>query len=244
MPLTINLADRVAIVTGGYGGLGQAIVERLTTAGARVIILDRKRPDAGSPTSIRSYQVDVTEEASVTAAVDHVLATYGRLDILVNNAGVQGPISPLLEVSLHQWQETLAINLTGAFLCSKAVVPHMVKAGWGRIINISSVQGKEGTALAGPYAVSKAAQITLAKVMGRELATSGVTVNCITPTVVDAGMFHGLRDDRKADLLQRIPMRRFCRPTEVADMVAFVASDACSFTTGAVFDLSGGRASW
>ena len=244
MPLTINLADRVAIVTGGHGGLGQAIVERLTTAGARVIILDQKRPDAGSPTSIRSYQVDVTEEASVTAAVDHVLATYGRLDILVNNAGVQGPISPLLEVSLQQWQETLAVNLTGAFLCSKAVVPHMVKAGWGRIINISSVQGKEGTALAGPYAVSKAAQITLAKVMGRELATSGVTVNCITPTVVDAGMFHGLRDDRKADLLQRIPMRRFCRPTEVADMVAFVASDACSFTTGAVFDLSGGRASW
>jgi 2-dehydro-3-deoxy-L-rhamnonate dehydrogenase (NAD+) len=244
MPLTINLADRVAIVTGGHGGLGQAIVERLTTAGARVIILDQKRPDAGSPTSTRSYQVDVTEEPSVTAAVDHVLTTYGRLDILVNNAGVQGPISPLLEVSLDQWQETLAINLTGTFLCSKAVVPHMVKAGWGRIINISSLQGKEGTALSGPYAVSKAAQITLAKVMGRELATSGVTVNCITPTVVDAGMFHGLRDDRKADLMQRIPMLRFCRPTEVADMVAFVASDACSFTTGAVFDLSGGRASW
>jgi 3-oxoacyl-[acyl-carrier protein] reductase len=243
MALTINLADRVAIVTGGHGGLGQTIVERLTTSGAKVIIFDRK-PGAASSTSTRSYQVDVTDEASVAAAVEHVLATHRRLDILVNNAGVQGPILPMIEVSLAQWEQTLAINLTGTFLCSMAVVPHMVKAGWGRIVNISSVQGKEGTPLAGPYAISKAAQITLTKVMGRELATSGVTVNCITPTVVDAGMFHGLGMDRKADLLRRIPMQRFCRPTELADMVTFIASDACAFSTGAVFDLSGGRASW
>jgi 3-oxoacyl-[acyl-carrier protein] reductase len=238
-----DLAGRVAIVTGGHGGLGRAIVNHLATAGAKVVIFDRA---AGAPMTVSAgcYEVDITDENAVAAAVDQVFAKEKRIDILVNNAGVQGPILRVPEVSLAQWEETLAVNLTGTFICSKAVVPHMLKAGWGRIVNISSVQGKEGTVLSGPYAVSKAGQITLAKVMGKELATSGITVNCITPTVVDAGMIHGIDENRKADLLQRIPMRRFCRPDEVGDMVTFVASDACAFTTGAVFDLSGGRATW
>ena len=243
MPIAIDLTGRVAIVTGGHGGLGRVIVSHLASAGAKVVVFDRAT-DVPMTVSAECYEVDITDENSVAAAVDRVFAKEKRIDILVNNAGVQGPILPVSEVSLAQWKETLAVNLTGTFTCSKAVVPHMLKAGWGRIINISSVQGKEGTVFSGPYAVSKAGQITLAKVMGKELATSGITVNCITPTVVDAGMIHGIDEDRKADLLQRIPMRRFCRPDEVADMVTFVASDACAFTTGAVFDLSGGRATW
>jgi len=243
MPIAIDLAGRVAIVTGGRGGLGRVIVSRLATAGAKVVVFDRAT-DVPTTVSAECYEVDITDENAVAAAVDRVFAKEKRIDILVNNAGVQGPILPVSEVSLVQWQETVAVNLTGTFICSKAVVPRMLRAGWGRIVNISSVQGKEGTVFSGPYAVSKAGQITLAKVMGKELATSGITVNCITPTVVDAGMIHGIDEHRKADLLQRIPMGRFCRPDEVADMVTFVASDACAFTTGAVFDLSGGRATW
>ncbi len=173
-----------------------------------------------------------------------VCRRFGKIDILVANAGVQGPVAPVHEVSDEEWRRTLDVNLTGAFLCAKAVVPGMVARGFGRIIFMSSLQGKEGTALAGPYAASKAALIALAKVMGKELAATGVTVNCIAPTVVDAGMYHGLDAERRRALMAKIPMGRPCSTQEVADMVAFVASDRCGFSTGAVFDLSGGRATW
>jgi len=233
---------RCAVVTGGAGGLGRAIVARLKAGGARVAVLDRT-PGADANADL-ACACDVTDEESVAAALRQVEAALGPVAILVNNAGVQGPVAPVTAVSLAEWRTVIDVNLTGTFVCSKAVIPGMVAAGWGRIVSIASVQGKEGTANAGPYAASKAGQIALAKVLAKELATTGVTVNCITPTVVMAGMFDRISDARKAELMSLIPMRRFCTPEEVAEMVAWVASDACSFSTGAVFDLSGGRSTW
>jgi 2-dehydro-3-deoxy-L-rhamnonate dehydrogenase (NAD+) len=233
----------IAVVTGGEGGLGRVILAKLRSAGAQAVSLDL---GPGAPTAGERVFVpcDVTREDSVAQALDLVRRRFGHIDVLVANAGVQGPVAPAHEVSAEEWRRTLDVNLTGAFLCAKAVVPGMVARGFGRIIFMSSVQGKEGTAHAGPYAASKAALIALAKVMGKELAATGVTVNCIAPTVVDAGMYHGLDAERRRELMAKIPMGRPCSAQEVAEMVAFVASERCSFSTGAVFDLSGGRATW
>lgn len=237
-------SNRRAIVTSASGGLGREIVSRLTKAGACVASFDRESLSSDHERPDLFCQCDVTDEESVGRSVAEVIAKFGGVDILVNNAGVQGPVAPLASVTLEQWRRVLDVNLTGTFLCCRAVIPNMVTAGWGRIISMSSVQGKEGTAEAGPYAASKAAQIALAKTLAKELATTGVTVNCITPTVVDTGMISQVSDDRRADILARIPMRRFCTVAEVAAMVEWVASEECSFSTGAVFDISGGRATW
>ncbi len=234
---------RCAIVTGGSGGLGQAIVARLNRDGVRVANLDHKTPNSTERANL-FCQCNVADEKSVNQSVRDVIAAFGRVDILVNNAGLQGPVAPVIAISPAEWKNVLDVNLTGTFLCCKAVVPTMVAAKWGRIINMSSVQGKEGTAEAGPYAASKAAQIALAKSLAKELATTGVTVNCIAPTVIDAGMISQISPERKAQLLAKIPMQRFGTAAEVAAIVAWIASDECSFTTGAVFDMSGGRATW
>jgi NAD(P)-dependent dehydrogenase (short-subunit alcohol dehydrogenase family) len=238
-----DLNGRVAIVSGGSGGLGSAILETLKAAGATTVSFDRSPSTAlDQPTLFQSC--DVTDEASVTTAVSAVIERFRRIDILVANAGVQGPIKHVSELTASEWRQTLDINLTGTFLSARAVAPVMTAQQYGRIIFMSSVQGKEGTAGAGAYAASKAGLIALAKVMSKELATSGVTVNCITPTVVDVGMYVEIDEARRRDLIAKIPMGRPCSAGEVAAMVAFVASDACSFSTGAVFDLSGGRATW
>jgi 3-oxoacyl-[acyl-carrier protein] reductase len=173
-----------------------------------------------------------------------VIGRVGRIEILVNNAGILGPVVPIVDVDVETWRHILDVNLTGAFICCRAAAPHMQVARFGRIINISSVQGKEGMALAGPYAASKAGLIALTKTLGKELATSGVLVNCVTPTAIDVGMFDEISEGRRADILARIPMNRFCSAQEVAAMVAWLAGDDCSFSTGAVFDLSGGRSSY
>ena len=236
-------SKRSAIVTGGSGGIGQAIISTLRRAGVRVANFDRA-PAPGSQSGDLYCECDVSNEDSVARSVETVIAAFGTVDILVNNAGLQGPVAPVAAVSLREWRQVLDVNLTGTFLCCRAVVPLMVASGWGRIVNISSVQGKEGTAEAGPYAASKAGQIAFSKTLAKELATTGVTVNCIAPTVIDAGMIAAISPARKAELLAKIPMQRFGTTAEVADMVAWVASEECSFTTGAVFDLSGGRATW
>lgn len=236
--------NRRAIVTGGSGGLGQAVVARLKRDGMTVAVFDRARPADKQASYDLFCECDVTNEESVQAAVQETVARLGGVDVLVNNAGLQGPVLPLVSVSLDEWRRVLDVNLTGTFLCCKAVIPIMVKSGWGRIVTISSLQGKEGTAEAGPYAASKAAQIALTKTLAKELATSGVTVNCITPTVIDGGMVTQISAARRADLLSRIPMARFGTTDEFAAMVSWVASEECSFTTGAAFDLSGGRATW
>ncbi len=239
----IDLGNRTAIVTGASGGLGRAIVGRLRLSGARVAAIDRSESDAAERPDL-FLACDVTDAASVEHAVNRVLEAFGRIDILVNNAGLLGPVGPIVDIPVETWRRVIDINLTGAFICSKAVVPIMVAAGWGRIVNMSSVQGKEGMAFAGPYAASKAALIALTKTLGKELATTGVTVNCITPTAVDVGMFDEISQGRRADILSRIPMGRFGTAAEVAAMTAWVASEECSFSTGAVFDLSGGRATY
>jgi NAD(P)-dependent dehydrogenase (short-subunit alcohol dehydrogenase family) len=235
------LSGKRAVVTGGRGGLGQAIVDRLQTDGARVAVFDRAEATPGNDLL---YHCDVTNKHDVSAAVAQVVGRLGGIEILVNTAGLQGEVLPIAEASVEGWRRVIDVNLTGAFICSKAIAPIMVAAGWGRIIHISSVQGKEGTAQSGAYAASKAGLIALGKTQAKELATTGVTVNCVTPTVVETGMIHEISERRREELLAHIPMGRWCQATEVAAMVAWIASEECSFSTGAVFDISGGRSTW
>ena len=237
----MSLRGKRAVVTGACGGLGRAIVDRLRRDGAQVAIFDRA--DAADCDELL-IRCDVTNEDDVSAAVEQVVARLGGIEILVNNAGLQGEVVPIVEASVESWRRVLDVNLTGAFICSKVVAPVMIAAGWGRIIHISSVQGKEGTAQAGAYAASKAGLMAFGKTLAKELATTGISVNCITPTVIETGMIREISEQRREELRARIPMGRFCKAAEVAAMVAWVASEECSFSTGAVFDMSGGRATW
>lgn len=237
----INLAGRAAIVTGGSGGLGRAIMARLRVSGARVANLDHQRDQ--TPDADATLVCEITDQAAVEDAVAKIIATFGRIDILVNNAGIAGGAEPIAEIPLATWRRVIDVNLTGAFICTRAVVPHMVAQGYGRIVNMSSLRAKEAPAGSGAYAASKAALIALTKTLAKEVATKGVLVNCITPTAIDGGMSDGDDEDR-AGLIARIPMNRYGRPDEVAAMTAWLASEECSFSTGAVFDLSGGRATW
>ncbi|UVK48636.1 SDR family oxidoreductase (plasmid) [Mesorhizobium sp. AR07] len=239
-----TLAGRVAIVTGGHGGIGRAIVARLLRDGAHVAVFDLSGNEQASRDSVLRIHCDVTVQANVETALASVREALGPVQILVNNAGLLGPVARVLEITTETWRRVTDVNLTGTFVCCKAVASDMVQAGYGRIINIASVQGKEGMELAGAYAASKAGVIALTKTLGKELATSGVLVNCITPTAVDGGMIDEIEDQRRAYILDRIPMNRFCSVDEVAAMVAWLASDECSFSTGGVFDLSGGRSSY
>ncbi|RWA78332.1 MAG: SDR family oxidoreductase [Mesorhizobium sp.] len=239
-----TLTGRVAIVTGGQGGIGRAIVARLLRDGARVAVFDLSGNEQASRDSVLRINCDVTVQANVETALASVREALGPVQILVNNAGLLGPVARVIEITTETWRRVTDVNLTGTFVCCKAVASDMVQAGYGRIINIASVQGKEGMELAGAYAASKAGVIALTKTLGKELATSGVLVNCITPTAVDGGMIDEIEDQRRAYILDRIPMKRFCSVDEVAAMVAWLASDECSFSTGGVFDLSGGRSSY
>ncbi|RWE28320.1 SDR family NAD(P)-dependent oxidoreductase [Mesorhizobium sp.] len=241
---TANLDGRVAIVTGGEGGIGRAIVARLLREGARVAVFDLAARKEKCHDSALRIHCDVTVPTDVATALASVREALGPVQILVNNAGLLGPVVHVLEITIEAWRRVTEVNLTGTFVCCKAVASDMVQAGYGRIINIASVQAKEGMELAGAYAASKAGVIALTKTLGKELATSGVLVNCITPTAVAGGMIGEIANQRRAYILDRIPMKRFCSVGEVAAMVAWLAGDECSFSTGAVFDLSGGRSSY
>jgi 3-oxoacyl-[acyl-carrier protein] reductase len=223
---------RRALVTGGISGLGLAAAERLRADGVEVVTLDR------SPGG--DLVVDVTDLAAVASAVTAVLP----IDILVNSAGVVGPNLPLWEVSTEDWARTMAVNVTGIFHTCRAVVPGMRERGWGRIVNLASIAGKEGNPNLSAYSASKAAVIALTKSLGKELATSGVLVNAIAPAVIDTPMNAATAPDVLAHLTSLIPMRRVGRPDEVAELIAWLASDRCSFSTGAVYDISGGRATY
>jgi NAD(P)-dependent dehydrogenase (short-subunit alcohol dehydrogenase family) len=235
-----TLAGRTAVVTGGTGALGEAIAMRLRANGARVARWDLREGVGGD----LMLAVDVTNEQAVADAVGMTVNALGSIDILVNNAGIQGPIADMLDLALADWRRILDVNLTGTFICSQAIVPMMCKRGWGRVINIASLRGKEGPPRTSAYNASKAGVIALTKTMGKELGGTGVLVNCITPTVVEGGLSDAASPDELAGLRALIPMKRFCRAEEVAAMVTFLASDDCSFSTGAVFDLSGGRATY
>ena len=236
----IDLVDRKAIVTGGSGGLGQAIMARLQRSGAAVANFDRRR--AGTLAEAEIFcACDITDEAAVAAAVGRAFDAFGRIDILVNNAGIAAEARPIAQASVAAWRRVVDVNLTGAFICSRAVVPHMVAAGYGRIVNLGSLRGREAPALSGAYAASKAGLVALTRTLAREVAAAGVLVNCVAPTAIEGGMADE-EDEDEAALVARIPMGRLGRPAAVAALVAWLASAECSFSTGAVFDLSGGRA--
>ena len=248
---SIDLKGRHAVVTGGAAGIGYAIAQRFLASGARVSLWDRDAESLAraaaalrlsSAQTVHTATLDVCNEAETIAARDATLAGGGAIDILVCSAGITGPNAPVADYPADAWRQVLDVNLTGLFLCNKALVPGMVQAGYGRIVNIASVAGKEGNPNASAYSASKAGVIALTKSLGKELALSGVRVNCIAPAAVKTGIFEQMTPQHIGFMLSKIPMSRFGEVGEIAAMVAWLASEECSFSTGAVFDLSGGRA--
>jgi len=225
-----RFAGRHAIVTGGAQGIGAAIAKRLQAGGARVTLWDLD----GSP------KVDVSDPASIANA----LKDSGKIDILVNNAGIAGMNKPTVDYPVEEWERVLRINLTSQFLCCRAVAPRMVKAGYGRIVNIASIAGKEGNPNAVAYSASKAGVIALTKSLGKELAQTGVLVNCVTPAAAKTAIFAQMTESHIEYMRSKIPMGRFVEVDEIAALVCWLASEECSFSTGAVFDISGGRATY
>lgn len=218
----------VAIVTGGAGGLGSAIAERLTADGFEVAAADLP-------------EFDVTDAASVDSFVSGVIGRHGRLDALVNAAGIAGPTAPVEDYPLDDWRRVVDVNLTGTFLCLRACLPTMVAAGYGRVVNIASIAGTDGNPGMSAYSASKAGVIALTRSAGKELARSGVLVNCVVAAVFDAGLTHRATDEERETFIGRVPMGRMGRPEELAELVAWLASERCSFSTGAAFDATGGR---
>jgi 3-oxoacyl-[acyl-carrier protein] reductase len=248
----VSLDDQVAIVTGAAKGIGAAIAERLAREGATVAIADID--EAGAGRSVEriaavggqafALQVDVSDPTSARAMVETVVERAGRLDILVNNAGINGPTVPVVDVSVEEWRRVLSIDLDGVFYCCKAAVPHLVRRGYGRIVNIASIAGKEGNPNHSPYSTAKAGVIGFTKSLGKELATTGVLVNCVAPALIDTDLTRGVSEEMVRYLVGRVPMGRMGQVQEVAALVAWLCSLECSFSTGAVFDLSGGRATY
>jgi len=236
----------VAIVTGGAGGLGSAIVRRLLADGMRVGVADLDGAAAARVADGRddllAVQVDVSDPESVGAMVDRVLERWGRIDVLVNNAGVAGPTAPVTDVPLEAWRRVIDVNLGGVFLCTRACLPHMTGRGSGRVVNVASIAGKEGNPGMAAYSAAKGAVIAFTKAVGKETATTGVLVNSVVPAVIDAGLTDGATEEERRQFLSRVPMGRMGRAEELAELVAWLASPRCSFSTGAAFDLSGGRA--
>jgi NAD(P)-dependent dehydrogenase (short-subunit alcohol dehydrogenase family) len=247
----IDLKGRVAVVTGGAQGIGLAIAQRLLDSGATVMLWDI---DAGklkeaqaalqSHGSVHTHTVELTQEAQVQAATQATLKALHRIDVLVNNAGITGGNAPTWELSPEVWRQVIEVNLIAPYLTCHAVVPHMVAQGWGRIVNIASVAGKEGNPNASHYSASKAGVIALTKSLGKELATQGVLVNAVAPAVAKTAMFAQMTEQHIAYMLGKIPMGRFVEVQEIAAMVAWLSSEDCSFTTGSVFDITGGRSTY
>jgi len=239
---------RTAIVTGGARGIGLACAAKITEGGGRVALWDRDPERAAQSAAFLkgavAIAVDVTSEEDVAKALAETEKRLAPPDILVASAGITGPNTTVAQYPVDAWRQVIDINLTGVFLCNRAVVDSMVKRGWGRIVNIASVAGKEGNPNASAYSASKAAVIGLTKSLGKELATTGVLVNCVAPAVVKTELFSQMTEQHINYMLSKIPMNRFGEVTEVAEMVAWLASSHCTFATGAVFDLSGGRATY
>jgi 3-oxoacyl-[acyl-carrier protein] reductase len=242
----LDMQGRTAIVTGGASGIGLAIARRLAASGARLSLWDRDAAALAAAAQaldgVHGVRLDVTREAEVADAFAASLAALGRVDALVCSAGITGPNTSVAQYPLAAWREVLDINLTGLFLCNRVVIPHMTANDYGRIINIASIAGKEGNPNASAYSASKAAVIALTKSLGKELAKTGIRVNCVTPAAVKTAMFAQMTPAHIDFMLSKIPMGRFGEVDEIAALVAWLATEDCSFSTGAVFDLSGGRA--
>lgn len=251
-PRDTDPRPRVAVVTGAASGIGAAVAHRLHADGHLVVLSDLRVEAAasvavafdgdGSLTDVA--QVDVSSEASVRRMVAEVLDRHGRIDVLVNNAGIAGQSAPSWELPDGEWEKVVAIDLSGVYYGCRAVLPHMIAKGWGRIVNIASIAGKEGNPNAVPYSAAKAGVIGLTKAIAKEVATTGVLVNAVTPAVIETPILEQVSEAHRSYMVSRIPMGRTGVPNEVAALVAWLTSDECSFSTGAVFDISGGRATY
>ena len=266
---SIDLKNRTAIVTGGARGVGFAIAKRMLASGATVVLWDvdasaldeagaallgqgrgKARDEArgdghnssGGAGGVHAAVVDVTDAAAIARALAADLRERGKIDILVNNAGITGGNAPLWELAPEVWRRVVEVNLVAPYLTCRAVVPHMVRAGYGRIVNIASIAGKEGNPNASHYSASKAGLIALTKSLAKELAATGVLVNCVTPAAAKTELFAQMKQEHIDYMLSKIPMNRFVEVDEIAALVTWLASEDCSFSTGAVFDISGGRA--
>ena len=247
----IDLKGRVAVVTGGAQGIGYAAAERMLESGASVVLWDinaerlaQAQVTLAKLGTVSTSVVELSDEADVAAATQAAVKQHGRIDILLNNAGITGGNAPTWELAPGVWRRVIEVNLVGPYLTCRAVVPQMLKQGYGRIVNIASVAGKEGNPNASHYSASKAGLIALTKSLAKELATKGVLVNAVSPAAAKTAIFDSMTEQHIAFMLSKIPMARFMQVGEAAAMIAWLASEDCSFSTGAVFDLSGGRATY
>jgi 3-oxoacyl-[acyl-carrier protein] reductase len=248
--VTYDFSGRSAIITGGARGIGLAIAHRLSASGASVSLWDADKAELDKVAAhfpadrIHTAVVDVTNDAETDRAAADVEREFGKIDVLVASAGITGPNVPVWEYGVADWRKVIDIDLTGVFLCCRSVVPHMRSKGYGRIVNIASVAGKEGNPNAAAYSAAKAGVIGLTKSLGKELAKSEIRVNCVTPAAVKTAIFDQMTEEHINFMLSKIPIGRFGEVEEIANMVTWLASEECSFSTGGVFDCSGGRATY
>ena len=245
----LDMAGRHAVITGGATGLGFAIAQRMLASGGRVTLWDRDAAAAARACGELGAQaqwvvVDVADHASVVAATRQTLGQTAVVDALVNSAGITGPNTKVWDYPIDDWAQVMQVNLNGLFYCCRELVPHMRGRNYGRVVNIASVAGKDGNPNASAYSASKAAVMALTKSLGKELADTGVRVNCVTPAAVKTAIFDQMSQEHIQFMLSKIPMGRFGTPEEVAAMVTWLCTEDCSFSTGAVFDLSGGRSTY
>jgi 2-dehydro-3-deoxy-L-rhamnonate dehydrogenase (NAD+) len=247
----LDFKGRVAIITGGARGIGYAVAERMLRSGCRVSLWDRdaKRLEESVATlsplgSVVGAQVELTRDQDVQESVTATAAHFGRVDVLVNNAGITGGNAPTWELDPSVWREVVEVNLIAPFLLCRAVVPTMISQGYGRIVNVASIAGKEGNPNASHYSASKAGLIGLTKSLAKELSTRNILVNCLTPAAARTEIFDQMSQEHIDYMLSKIPMNRFAQPSEIAALICWLASEDCSFSTGAVFDASGGRATY
>ena len=234
-----RFSGRVALVTGGASGIGAAVARRLVAEGAQVASLDLEAADTDGVLALAG---DVSRSADVEAAVSRAESELGPIDVLVCSAGVPGQSLPSMEISDEEWRRVLGINADGVFYCNRAVAPGMVERGYGRIVNLASIAGKEGNPMAAAYSASKAAVIGMTKAIGKDLARTGVLVNCVAPAVIETPILEGVSQQHIDYMVERIPMGRMGSADEVAALICWLASEECSFSTGATYDISGGRA--